>query len=391
MARFSETFRLNLSPAELDFVDVDTSNDNRLYLDPYAIQIRDDAWSAQCGDAIRSFFNEILDALRNGDDARAGHLLSHLHEPNETFLGESRGKPSGRGVGRDKANDLLDALKRSRAFQTGLISDISEAELFIENIGPDTISDLTTNILRGLLAEYTLEQCKLHGLPTREVGSLGPIWSVARLDWESRPLQLPISNGMPVLLVPKHSVRRGLSLNSQEFWNHHMVAYLQREYLNSQSALVRTFKNGTRYVTKKSVKERAKTIRTIPTIQRTTNSPLDLDISAAFSEYCYAERSMIAPGLLLHVGTPLAIAEATCWSSKTAILPQCRRWLRTTAALKLTTFYSPALMKSRSEVDSETDSAGWKIHQATCSCQRSGLLRRSPTMGIYAAPESARQ
>jgi hypothetical protein len=69
----------------LDFVDVNTSQDNRLYLNPYAIQIRDDAWSSECGDAIRSFFNEVLDALRNDDEARARHLLSHLHEPNETF------------------------------------------------------------------------------------------------------------------------------------------------------------------------------------------------------------------------------------------------------------------------------------------------------------------
>jgi hypothetical protein len=256
MARFSETFGLTLTQAELDFVDVDTSQDNRLYLDPYAIQIKEDAWSTDCGDAIRSFFNEVLDALRTGNDGRARHLLSHLHEPNETFLGQSDGKPSGRGVGRDKAADLLKALKRSRAFQTGLISDISEAELFIENIGPDTISDLTTNILRGLLGDYTIAQCVLHNLPTTEINSLGPTWSTTRLDWESKPLNLPISNRLPVLLIPKYSVRRALSLNSQEFWNHHMVAYLQREYLDSGSALVRTFKNGSRYVTKKSVKER---------------------------------------------------------------------------------------------------------------------------------------
>jgi hypothetical protein len=92
----------NLSQAELDFVDVDVTTDNRLYLDPYAIQIRDDEWSASCGDYIRSFFNEVLDALRANNIRRAEHLLGNLHEPNETFLGESTGRPSGRGVGRRK-------------------------------------------------------------------------------------------------------------------------------------------------------------------------------------------------------------------------------------------------------------------------------------------------
>lgn len=86
MAKFSTTQGVNVAQAELDFVDVDTATDNQLYLDPYAIQIRDDEWSAECGDHIHSFFNEVLDALRAGNDARAIHLLSNLHEPNETFL-----------------------------------------------------------------------------------------------------------------------------------------------------------------------------------------------------------------------------------------------------------------------------------------------------------------
>jgi hypothetical protein len=124
LARFASTYGLNLSQAELDFVDVDTSADNRLYLDPYAIQIRADEWSANCGDHIRSFFNEVLDQLRANNMARVAHFLGNLHEPNETFLGQSEGLPDGRAVGPKKAADLAGALRRSRAFNTELLSDI---------------------------------------------------------------------------------------------------------------------------------------------------------------------------------------------------------------------------------------------------------------------------
>ena len=239
MASFSVTQGLIVSQAEVDFVDIDTATDNRLYLDPYAIQIRDDQWSGECGDHIRSFFNEVLDALRAKNDARAVHLLGNLHEPNETFLGQSVGLPSGRGIGHDKTYVLTSALKSSRAFNTGLLSGISEAELFIKNIGPDTISDLTTNVLRGLLADYTLEQCALHGLHTRSISNLGPIWSIQNRDWESKALLLPLSDRRPVLLVPKYSVRRTITLNSREFWNHHMIEFLRMEYLRAGGALVR--------------------------------------------------------------------------------------------------------------------------------------------------------
>lgn len=255
MARFSTAFGLPNSQAELDFVDIELSTDMRLYLDPYAIQIRHDEWSERCGDCIRSFFNQLLDALRNGDMHQAARLLNNLHEPNETHLGESSGKPSGRGVGTHKASLLANALVHSRAFQTGLLTDISEAELFIHGVGRDTISDLTTNILRGLLGEYTLQQCELYGVPTSSI-SVGPIWNAQACDWEAKRLELPIHGRKPILLVPVFSVRHRLSLDSQEFWNHHMIEFLREEYLNAGSGLVRVLQNGSRRVYKKDVKAR---------------------------------------------------------------------------------------------------------------------------------------
>ncbi|RVQ55866.1 hypothetical protein [Sinorhizobium meliloti] len=256
MARFSKVFKLSGNQSTFDFVDIDLSKDTRLYLDPYAIQIRDDEWSAKCGDHIRSFFVEVLAALREENDHRVIHLLSQLHEPNETYLGQSRGKPSGRGWGNDKAGLLADALRNSRAFNTGLISDISEAEMFIRGVGPDMISDLTTNILRGLLAEYTAQQCELHNVTVHPTNVLGPVWSPARRDWEAQALMLPRYARRPILLVPKFSVRFRLSLDSQEFYNKHMIEFLRSEYLRAGGALVETLKNKKKVVYKYKVEEK---------------------------------------------------------------------------------------------------------------------------------------
>ncbi|TBZ07835.1 hypothetical protein [Rhizobium leguminosarum] len=256
MARFSKVFKLPGNQSTFDFVDIDLSKDTRLYLDPYAIQIREDEWSAKCGDYIRSFFVEVLGALRDENDYRVIHLLSQLHEPNETYLGESRGKPSGRGWGNDKAALLAQALRNSRAFNTGLIGDISEAELFIRGVGPDMISDLTTNVLRGLLADYTAQQCELHNVPLHAANALGPIWNPARRDWEAQQLLLPRYARRPILLVPKFSVRFRLSLDSQEFYNKHMIEYLRSEYLQAGGALVETLKNKKKVVYKYKVEEK---------------------------------------------------------------------------------------------------------------------------------------
>lgn len=254
MPTFCEHFGLGFTQAEVDFVDIDLDTDTPLYVCPYAIEIRDDEWSGQCGDLIRSFFAEVLAQLRAGDNRKVDHLLGHLHEPNETRLGQSSGSPRGRGVGENKSFLLGESLRNSRAYHTGLLNDISETELFIHGVGRDTISDLTTNIIRGKLAEYTVEQCELHGVPVQDIRSLGPIWNPVRLNWESRVFRLPVYRGRPIVLVPKSSVRLRMSIDSQEFYNFHMVEFLQSEYLHAGGALVETLKNGNRRVTKKSVK-----------------------------------------------------------------------------------------------------------------------------------------
>ncbi len=255
LPRFSQVYSLSNSQSQLDFVDIELTRDVPLYLDPYAIQLKSDDWSDLCMGQIRSFFTEVLNALREGNAARATHLLSNLHEPNETRFGVSQGRPRGRAIGEQKARSLANSIINSRAFETGVLADVAEAELFIKYIGPDTISDLTTNVLRQQLADYTVQQCELYDIGTQPTNSLGPIWNAQTRDWQSVTLNLPTYDGTPILLVPKLSVRHHLALNSQEFYTHHMLEYLKAEYHQAGGALVKSYKDGTTYVTKESVKD----------------------------------------------------------------------------------------------------------------------------------------
>jgi hypothetical protein len=97
------------------------------------------------------------------DEAR--DLLAHLREPTETRFGLSSKRPAGAGIGPHQAQQLFEALRDSSAVTTGLLSSLEECELMIEGIGRDKISDLTTNVIRAHLIEYTQQQCKLHGVP----------------------------------------------------------------------------------------------------------------------------------------------------------------------------------------------------------------------------------
>jgi hypothetical protein len=241
MPRFSDFFALGLTQHQLDFVDVSNEYDTPVYVDPYAIEIRDDVWAARASEHIRVFFKEVLDALRSGDTYRAVELMSNLREPQETFLGVSEGIPQGRGVGSGQSLQLIAAIRRSGAFTSGLLTDLSEMALYVEGIARDKISDLTTNVVRGYLAEYTQQQCALYDIPLKPYSG-PPIWNTQRRNWVSRQLMLPFIDHNAVILVPKYIVRRQLSLDSQEFYNKQITDFLVAENLRAGTSLVRTIK-----------------------------------------------------------------------------------------------------------------------------------------------------
>jgi len=254
--RFSEVFGLQKSQAELDFVDIDLDSDTPLFVDPFALSIRKDAWSDHCTQHLLSFFQTAIAAIHDENEDRAKHVLNHLSEPNETRLGLSKGLPSGRGVSGKQALDLYDALCDSEAARTGILQEIAECDLFIPGIGHDKISDITTNVIRGPLLEYTRNQCLLHGMPLREGVSGGRIWDMGMEDWTSVYATLPVYDDRRILLVPKASVRFHMCLDSQEYYNHYMINFLQAEYTEAASSLAQVLRGGRHRVTKKSVKER---------------------------------------------------------------------------------------------------------------------------------------
>ena len=103
--KIGEQFNLNKAQPELDFVNIDPSQDTPFFIDPFFIGLRKDNGSAETTRTIRSFFQHMLSFLRQNQIADDKLLFLHLHEPNSTCLGLSIGRPNGRGPGLKK--DLL--------------------------------------------------------------------------------------------------------------------------------------------------------------------------------------------------------------------------------------------------------------------------------------------
>lgn len=255
MKTFSDHFKLNKSQGELDFVNVPIDGDIPLFIDPFAISQRTDRWSTNCHLYILSFFEQIVKGIRSNNIENARNLLLYLKEPNETRLGMSQGKPQGIGIGLYQSGLIFNALSQSSAVRTGFLNSIEECELMIKGIARDKISDLTTNVIRSLLAEYTYEQCNLWKIPTRKV-NLSAFYSLEQKKWINDYLDLPVANDRPVLLVPKAIVRWDPAYNHRKYYTNFVLDYLVTENLNSNSSLVEFLKNGRRRVKKKDLEKK---------------------------------------------------------------------------------------------------------------------------------------
>jgi len=251
--RVSEIYGINRNQPSLEFLDVDTSKDLKLYLNAKAIRQLESDWGDHCEDLLKSFFNEILQAARSGNNSRGLELLSKLSEPNETHLGLSKGESNGRGLGPKKAKEIWNSFKSSKAVKTGVLEDLEDTVLLIDGISTDILSDIITNVIRGPLITFTNRICEKYFIPMAEEVDSGPVWNPKAKQWERDFVSLPMPNDEKLILVPKSIVRLNSGYDVSKYYRHYILEKLKDEEIASDSGLVFTIKNGEKRVYKTDV------------------------------------------------------------------------------------------------------------------------------------------
>lgn len=254
--RVSEFFKLNRKQPTLEFIDVDVYGDTEVFLDPSAIRSIDSDWSRECLTLLQSFFGAVLTAMQEKNDSKARRLLSSLSEPNDTHLGLSKGKASGKGMGNILAQGLWRSMSKSKAIDSGLLEDLEDTVLFVDGIGHDIVSDITTNIIRGSLLKFTEDAANYYQIPLSPDVNSGPMWDYQDCKWEQEFVPRPMTTHGPLLLVPKSIVRRSQAFDPGEYYQHHILPALQEAELRAGSALVHTLADGRKRVTKKDLKNK---------------------------------------------------------------------------------------------------------------------------------------
>jgi len=253
--RVSEYYRLGKKQPSLPFLDVDIENDTKLFVNARALRILESDWGEHCAHLLQTFFSTVIGSIRDGNDQRALDILSMLREPNETHLGLSRGKSDGRGLGPEKARQIWNSFRSSKAVKTGLLSDLEDTVLLIEGVSVDILSDIITNIIRGPLITFTQNICEEYSIPLSQDVDSGPVWNPDSLTWEREYVSLPTPGDEKLILVPKAIVRVDMDYNVEKYYRHYVLERLKEEEKERNSSLVQILKSGKNKGDKKVLKK----------------------------------------------------------------------------------------------------------------------------------------
>ncbi len=156
----------------------------------------------------------------------------------------SKTKSEGRGLGPQKAREIWESFRKSKAVKTGLLSDLEDTVLLIDGVSVDILSDIVTNIIRGPLINFTQTTCDIFDIPTQPEVDSGPVWNPNRLIWENEFVRLPCPDDVKLLLVPKSIVRIRSDYDVEKYYRHYVMECLKDEEKAKGSELVQTLKSG---------------------------------------------------------------------------------------------------------------------------------------------------
>lgn len=237
----SEALGLNRRQPALDFVDIQLFTDTELFLDPAAFYEGEGTFAEECSRDLEAFFEALLEAAGTQNWKLGLELLRGLGEPDEIQLGFSKGLPAGRGIGEKQGRQIFGAILKSKAISTGFIQDLNDALMFIPGIGPDKVSDITTNVVRRHLIEYTQQQFELLGHEIDTEMPTGLLWDSVQCRWTEGFDKIPVVKGRKILLVPKRYVKYGRDFTraGQQYYDGYVASFIRQRELTTMGRLVK--------------------------------------------------------------------------------------------------------------------------------------------------------
>ena len=223
---FSEYFNIK-SLGDEDWFNPILTQDTLLFIDPFAVFKSKDELFKDTYSEMMYFFQQAFELIahaggnKNNLSYKKAESMLLFPEENAFCLGYSKTR-RGSGTGPLWAKTLASNINSIIARGVTHISHFEELGIFCTGVGPDRLSDMTTNLLKNRFITYTQRICNLHEVPMKKVRVQNAYFDYEFKRWCDSECLLPVNpykGNSPVILVPKDFLNMLPEINSDDFIN----------------------------------------------------------------------------------------------------------------------------------------------------------------------------
>jgi hypothetical protein len=216
--RLNDYYKLPFTQEEADFAIPFLDDDVPLCVDPFLLWKSPSQQDQALHTALISSFNHFGHLAKTGKEREAVEAVIRVSECQEVGLGSARDK-RGKKIGESTAKEIVAHFNLIPHVKAGGFEHIEEIQLFVDQIGKDRISDVTCSLTKSFLIDFTIDQCRKHDVPVKEV-VLDGVFDYAAKNFKREKLPLPVNpnSNAPLLLVPKRWLRFSPWINYDDYF-----------------------------------------------------------------------------------------------------------------------------------------------------------------------------
>lgn len=225
-----------------EIAQIDFERDNRLFIDPYRINDNQEEIVIIGKNKIIKYFEMFFEAVEQQDRERVLQLGWQLHEINATKLGYTpkHKKPQGKGFG---VKDLVKIYDEAIKIKDYII-DMPDILVLAENVGPDKVSDLTTNIMYEELLQYTENIANKYNIDIEYAEKEKWIFDFDTERWIKKKVMVPCIEDEEIIFLPKEIVSSYEIFSYQNMYRSLVYPYYKLH--TSVHGLIKILKSGER-------------------------------------------------------------------------------------------------------------------------------------------------
>jgi hypothetical protein len=251
---FSQQLHLVKPVTGFEFFDIEIEGDTKRFVDPFSIMQINNPHCVLMTHALDRFMQDLLSAIKANRMQDAHELCYRFSEQKGTRLGYSVEMRDGRGAGPTLSDIFLEALKASAPFMNGQAEYLEECQIVCPGIGRDITSDITINICKLHLIEFTQDQCRKHGIPMQRTKEKLRFFCAKTGKWDANYFDLPhvpverTGTSDYIILVPVGILPEKPPYSTPTFYTGIAAEHFERDALAKNANCIKQTKKGRKVI-----------------------------------------------------------------------------------------------------------------------------------------------